>query len=334
MTATPNLSSVQAAARLIKGKAHITPVLTSTTLSTILGPEPITNEPRHLFFKCENFQKVGAFKFRGACNAVFRLPEDAAAKGVVTHSSGNHAQALALAARMRNIPCYVVMPSNAPQVKKAAVKGYGAEIIECEPNLEARETTSQRVLAETGGTFIHPYNHPDVISGQGTLCLELLQQAEEMGSPLDALIVPVGGGGMLSGCIVAGKGLRPDLRIFAAEPEGADDCARSFAAKEWIPQTSPNTIADGLLTSTGEIAWPLIRDNCEDILTVSEQQIIDAMRLVFERMKLVIEPSSAVGVAAALYSEGFTKLEGIKNVGVVLCGGNVNLDQLPWNAAQ
>ncbi|KAJ3036287.1 hypothetical protein HDV00_002944 [Rhizophlyctis rosea] len=224
------------------------------------------------------------------------------------------------------------MPSNAPAVKKAAVKGYGATIIECEPTLEARETTAQRVIAETGGTFIHPYDHPDVIAGQGTLCLEFLKQAEEMGTPLDAIIVPVGGGGMISGCIIAGKGEKPELRVFGAEPKGADDCARSFATKTWVPQTGAKTIADGLLTSTGNIAWPIIRDNCQDILTVSEEEIIQAMRLVFERMKLVIEPSSAVGVAAALYSEQFRGVTGLQNVGVVLCGGNVNLDQLPWNA--
>jgi threonine dehydratase/serine racemase len=322
MNATPlavTLDDVQAAAARIAGHAHRTPLATCATLDRLAG--------RRLFFKCEQLQKVGAFKFRGACNAVLKLTPEAAARGVVTHSSGNHAQALALAARLRGIPAHIVMPSNAPAVKRRAVEGYGARVILCEPNLPAREAAAAAVLAETGATLIHPYNHPDVIAGQGTVALEMLAEVPD----LDALVAPVGGGGLVGGVCVAAKSLRPDIRIFAAEPLGADDAARSFAAGKLIPQTGPRTVADGLLTSLGELTWPILQRHVERVLTVSEDEIIQAMRLTWERAKLLIEPSSAVAVAAVLAPE-FRGLGGIERVGVVLSGGNVNLDRLPWMA--
>jgi len=312
-----DLDTVRAAATRIAGFVHRTPVMTSETLDRLAG--------RHIVFKCENLQKTGAFKYRGATNAVQKLSDTAAAKGVVTHSSGNHAQALALAARVRGIPAFVVMPSNAPQVKKAAVEGYGGIITLCEPTLEARERTAAAVVARTGGTLIPPFDHPDVIAGQGTAALELLDDVPD----LDAVVSPVGGGGLLSGFCVASRGVNPSIRVFGAEPLGADDAARSKAGGVRVPQTAPNTIADGLLTSLGELTWPIIRDQVERVLTVTEDQIRAAMRLVWERMKLVIEPSAAVGVAVVLSGE-FRALAEIRKVGVVLCGGNVSLDKLYW----
>jgi threonine dehydratase/serine racemase len=243
----------------------------------------------------------------------------------VTHSSGNHAQALALAARLRGVPAHVVMPRNASPVKKRAVQEYGGRVIECEPTLAAREETAAAVLAETGGTLVPPYDYPDVIAGQGTVALELLEQVDR----LDAIVAPVGGGGLVSGICVAVRELAPSVRVFAAEPAGADDAARSKAAGRLIPQTGPKTIADGLLTSLGEFTWPIVRDRVEAIITVSEEEIIAAMRLAWERAKLLIEPSAAVALAAVL-SEGFRALAGLGRVGVVLSGGNANLDRLPW----
>lgn len=312
-----DLTAVQAAAQRIAGLAHRTPVCTCATLDRLAG--------RGLFLKCENLQKSGSFKFRGACNAVFRLPLETATRGVVTHSSGNHAQALALAAKLRGIPAHVVMPSNASPVKRRAVEGYGGRVISCEPTLPARERKAETVLAETGGTMIPPYNHPDVIAGQGTIALELLEQVPD----LDAIIVPVGGGGLMSGTCIAAKALKPSIRIFVAEPLGADDAARSKAAGVLIPQTDPNTIADGLLTSLGDLTWPLLRDQVERVFTVADEEIIAAMRLAWERAKLLIEPSSAVPLAAVL-SDTFRVLPGMPRVGVVLSGGNINLDALPW----
>ena len=244
---------------------------------------------------------------------------------MATHSSGNHAQAVALAARMRGIAAHIVMPNDALAVKRRAVEGYGGRVIECEPTLEARDTTAKAVIAETGATFIHPYNHPDIIAGQGTSALELLDQVPQ----LDAIVAPVGGGGLLSGICVAAKGLNAAVRVFAAEPLGADDAARSMAAGKLIPQTGPDTIADGLLTSLGELTWPIIRDYVERVVTVSEEEIVAAMRLAWERAKLLIEPSAAVAVATVL-SDAFRAIEGIDRVGVVLSGGNVDLDCLPW----
>jgi threonine dehydratase len=312
-----DLEAVRAAARRIEGLAHRTPVLTCATLDRLAG--------RSLFFKCEHLQKAGAFKFRGACNAVRRLSDEVAARGVVTHSSGNHAQALALAAQLRGIPAHVVMPANASPVKRRAVEGYGGRVITCEPTLAAREETAAAVLAETGGTLIPPYNHPDVIAGQGTAALELLEQVPG----LDALAAPVGGGGLVAGLCLAARAIDPSLRVIAAEPAGADDAARSKAAGALIPQTAPRTVADGLLTSLGDLTWPVIRDRVERVVTVREEEIIAAMRLAWERAKLLIEPSAAVVVAAVLADE-FRALAGARRVGVVLSGGNVNLDGLPW----
>lgn len=313
--------NVQRAATTIAGVAHRTPVMTCSAIDKLAG--------RRLFFKCENFQKVGAFKFRGAFNAVSQLTDEAAANGVVTHSSGNHAQALALAAKMRGVPAYIVMPSTAPGVKKAAVEGYGAEVIVCEPTLAARESTADEVQARTGATFIHPYDNDDVIAGQGTAMLELFEQVAELGASLDAVITPVGGGGLLSGTCLAARGLDSSIRIFAGEPAGADDAARSFAAGELIPQTGPNTIADGLLTSLGQRNWSIIQQHVEQIVTVSDDEIVAAMRLLWERAKLLVEPSSAV-VLAAILSDQFEAASDVESVGVVLSGGNVDLERLPW----
>ena len=312
-----NLETVREAEARIAPYAHRTPVMTCATLDAAAG--------RELFFKCENLQKVGAFKFRGACNAVLRLPADVASRGVVTHSSGNHAQALALAASIRGIEAHIVMPDNAPGVKRRAVEGYGATVYPCEPTLSAREALAGKVVEQTGATLIPPYDHPDIIAGQGTAGLELMAQVER----LDAVIAPVGGGGLVSGISLAVKGVRPETRVFAAEPAGADDAARSKAAGRFIPQTNPNTIADGLLTSLGDLTWPIIRDHVERVITVSDEQIIAAMRLVWERMKIIIEPSSAVAVAAVL-SDEFRSLARIVRVGVVLTGGNVDLDRPLW----
>ncbi len=312
-----NLDDIRAAARRLAGLAHRTPVMTCSTLDQLAG--------RSLFLKCEHLQKVGAFKFRGACNAVMKLDADTASRGVVTHSSGNHAQALALAARMRGIPAHIVMPRTASPVKRRAVEGYGGRVILCESTLEARESTAAAVLAETGGVLIPPYDHPDVIAGQGSVALELLEQVPD----LDAIVTPVGGGGLMAGLTIAARSLSPTIRIFAAEPAGADDAARSKQAGIFIPQTGPRTIADGLLTSLGECTWPVLRDLVEKVVTVSDKEIIAAMRLAWERAKLLIEPSSAVAVAAVL-TDSFKVPGSPQRVGVVLSGGNVNLDALPW----
>ncbi|MDJ0868017.1 MAG: pyridoxal-phosphate dependent enzyme [Myxococcota bacterium] len=312
-----SLSDVREAAKRIAGRAHRTPVETCATLDALAG--------RALVFKCEQLQKVGAFKFRGACHAVARLSDADAARGVATHSSGNHAQALALAARLRGVPAHIVMPDDAPGVKRRAVEGYGARVVECAPTLEARESAAARVLEETGATFVHPYDHPDVIAGQGTAALELLEQAGE----LDAIVAPVGGGGLLAGTAIAATESLPGIRVFAAEPRGADDAARSKRAGRRIPQTGPDTIADGLLTSLGELTWPVLRDRVEDVLVVDDAAIVRAMRLAWERAKLLIEPSAAVALAAVL-SDGFRARPNLSRVGVILSGGNVDLDRLPW----
>ena len=312
-----DLAAVREAAARIAGTVHRTPVMTSETLDRLAG--------RHIFFKCENLQKTGAFKYRGATNAVRKLSDAAAKKGVATHSSGNHAQALALAARIRGIPAYIVMPRTAPAVKKAAVEGYGGIVTLCEPTLAAREEATAELVARTGATLIPPFDHPDVIAGQGTAALELLEEVPD----LDAVVTPVGGGGLLSGVCVAAQGMRPGLRVFGAEPAGADDAARSKATGEWVPQTAPNTIADGLLTSTGQLTWPVIRDRVERVFTVTDDQIRAAMRLVWERMKLIVEPSGSVGAAVVL-SDEFKALAGVNRVGVVFSGGNVGLDKLYW----
>lgn len=317
-----DLDAIRSAARRIAPHAHRTPVHRCASIARRAGLD--------LRFKCENFQRVGAFKFRGACNAVFSLPEAEVRRGVVTHSSGNHAQALALAASLRGIPAHIVMPRNAPEVKRSAVEGYGGRIYPCEPSVEAREEMAERVVRETGGTLIPPYNHPDVIAGQGTVALELLEQEPD----LAAIVVPVGGGGLLSGIAIAAKGIRPSIRIVAAEPMNADDAARSKASGSIQPVSASTTIADGLRTSLGSLTFPVVRDLVDEVVTVSEEEIVAAMRLVFERAKLVIEPSAAVGVAAVLARRS-TSLRALAGpVGIILCGGNVDLDRLPWIASR
>ena len=311
----PTLADIRAAAERIRPYAHRTPVLTCASLDREVGAT--------VYLKCENLQRVGAFKFRGACNAVFSLSEAEAARGVVCHSSGNHAQALALAARLRGVQAHIVMPNNAPGVKKAAVAGYGGQITFCEPTLAAREATQAEVVARTGATIVHPYNDARVIAGAGTAALELLQEHPE----LDVVLAPVGGGGLLSGTAIAAKGLAPAIRVIAAEPALADDAFRSLAAGRILPSEHPRTIADGLLTSLGELNFPIIQERVERIVTVSEAGIVAAMKFVWERAKLVIEPSAAVPVAL-LWERRFD-LTGLR-VGVILSGGNVDLDKLPW----
>lgn len=290
-------------------------MMKSEAINTIAGCE--------IYFKCENFQKVGAFKARGAANAVVKLTDAQKKNGVATHSSGNHAAALARAASVAGIKSYIVMPSNAPEIKKKAVKGYGGEIIECEPNLLARETTLQAVVEKTGATFIPPYDYRDVVEGQATCALEMWDE----GIAFDAIIAPVGGGGLLGGTALTTKYLSPSTKVIAGEPEGADDAYRSFHAKKLIPMEGPKTIADGLLTSLGEINFAIIMDYVDDILTVSDEEIIAAMRLIYERMKIVIEPSCAVPLAALLKHKD--RFKGQK-VGIILSGGNVDLGKLPF----
>ncbi len=312
---TPTLHDIRQAAERIKPYAHRTPVLTNASLDQKVGAR--------VFLKCENLQKVGAFKFRGACNAVYSLTDEEAARGVCTHSSGNHAQALALAAGMRGIPAYIVMPDNAPAVKKNAVAGYGGVITFCEPTLEARESTMEKIRSETGATVVHPYNDRRVISGQGTAALELLEDVPD----LDVIIAPVGGGGLLSGTAIAATELKKGIRVIAGEPEMADDAFRSMQAGEIIPSVHPRTIADGLLTSLGTLTFPIIQQRVEQIVTVSETGIIETMKYIWERAKIIIEPSSAVAVGVLW--EKKIDLSGLK-VGVILSGGNVDLEKLPW----
>ena len=309
----PVYSDVKKAHEIVKKFAHRTPVLTSTSINKIVGAG--------LFFKCENFQKVGAFKFRGACNAVFSLSEEDAQKGVATHSSGNHAAALALAAKIRGVAAHIVMPNNSPEIKKKAVAGYGAKITFCEPNLQARESTLTKVIEETGATEIHPYNNFFVIAGQGTAAKELIEDEGEF----DIIMAPVGGGGLLSGTAISTKHLLPKCKVIAAEPAGADDAFRSFQAKKIIPSVNPKTIADGLLTSLGERNFEIIMNNVDDIVTVSEEKIVEAMRMIWERMKIIIEPSSAVPLGAIL--EGKVDIQN-KKVGIILSGGNLDLGKL------
>ena len=312
-----SIDDIRAAAGRIKGVGHRTPILTSQTLDEMAG--------RKLFFKCENFQKVGAFKLRGGWNAVSMLSDEEAAKGVCTHSSGNHAQAVAFSAMKRGIASYIVMPNNVPDVKLDAVKGYGANIILCEPTLEARETTLDEITKKTGAQVVHPFNNPNVIAGQGTAALEMI---EDLGT-LDAIIAPIGGGGLMSGTCIATRSLLPETKLFGAEPAGADDAYRSLKEGKIIPQTNPDTICDGLLTSLGEYTWNILKDHLEAIYTVTDDEVINAMRLIWERMKIIIEPSSATAVAVVLKSE-FKALKGLEKVGIILTGGNVELSKLPF----
>lgn len=301
----------------IRPHVHHTPVVTSTYFDARLNTQ--------LFFKCENFQKGGAFKFRGATNAVLSLSDEDATNGVCTHSSGNHAQALALAARARGIPAHIVMPENAPRVKQDAVAGYGGRITLCEPTLDARESTARRIVESTDATFIPPYDDSRIIAGAASSARELLDDA----GPLDAIIVPVGGGGQLSGAALTAHFRDESIAVYGAEPAGADDAYRSVRLGELVPSVDPTTIADGLLTSLSDLTFSIIRQHVADIIVVDDQEIAAEMRNVWERMKLVIEPSAAVGVAAAVAR---SKVVAGKRVGIILTGGNVDLDRLPWLA--
>ncbi len=314
----PTFEDVVAAHDRIRPHIHRTPVLTSSYFNELTGAE--------LFFKCENFQKAGAFKVRGACNAVFGLPDDMLEKGVATHSSGNHALSLSYAAGRRGIPCQVVMPRTAPEAKKAAVRGYGGIITECAPSTSSREEVFARVEAETGAEFVHPYNDPRVIAGQGTCSRELMEQTDG----LDAVIAPIGGGGMVSGTCLTLSTLAPEVEIYAAEPEQADDAYRSFKAGHIIADDAPQTIADGLKVPLKDLTWHFVRHHVTDILTASEQEIIDAMKLTWQRMKIVMEPSCAVPLATILKNPEVFRG---KRVGVVITGGNVDLAKLPWMTA-
>jgi len=339
----PDLAAIREAARRIAPHVHRTPVVTSRTLDRMTGAR--------LWFKCENLQRAGAFKIRGAANAVLSLSDEEAARGVVTHSSGNHGAALALAASLRGIPAWVVMPEDAPRVKRAAVEGYGATVVPCEPTAAAREEAAARVREETGAAMVHPYDDERVIAGQGTAALELLEQVaaaeapgwrmgdggtDGAGPPLDLVVVPVGGGGLAAGTAIAVAGAAPGVRVAGAEPAAADDAARSLAAGRRIPNPPGRveTLADGLKASLSERTFRALADGLSAIATVDEEAIAEAARTVWERMKLVVEPSAAVPVAALL--AGALPLPeradgGPARVGVILSGGNADLDRLPWN---
>ncbi len=316
----PGLSDIRGAHKRIRDHIHRTPVITSRLLDSLWGAQ--------YFFKSENLQKVGAFKFRGACNAVFSLSEDEALRGVATHSSGNHAAALALAAQIRGCKAHIVMPEDSVAVKVDAVRHYGAEITFCMPTLEARETTLAEVVERTGATFIHPYDRFEIIAGQATAALELLEDYSE----LDFIIAPVGGGGLLAGTAIAAKAMNPNIRVIAAEPEGADDAYRSFGAHEHIPQTNPQTIADGLRTSVGVLNYAAMMKYVDAVEVVSEEAIVEAMRNYWQRTKSLIEPSSAVPMALVASAKMREKLgiETSHRVGIIVSGGNVDLGQLPF----
>jgi threonine dehydratase len=307
--------TIRAAHRRIAPFVHRTPVLTSERLDALVGAR--------LFFKCEPFQKVGAFKARGAFNAVMSLSEAQATAGVVTHSSGNHGAALALAARTRGIAAHIVMPSTAAESKKAAVAAYGAQITYCEPTLAAREATAAAIEARTGAYFVHPYDNDAVIAGQATAAVELIEEV----AGLEVVICPVGGGGLLAGTALASRWLEPAAQVFAAEPAGADDAWRSFTSRTLTPLTSPRSIADGLLATLGQRNFAIMLDDVDGVFTASEGAIVEAMRLIWQSMKVVVEPSAAVPLAAML--EQVQPFVG-RRVGVILTGGNVDLDRLPW----
>jgi threonine dehydratase len=309
------MQMIREAHERIRDKIHRTPVMSSEVLDGLAG--------NRLYFKCENLQKVGAFKARGATNAVFLLTDAEAVKGVVTHSSGNHAAALARAARLRGIPAYIVMPNNSPLAKQAAVRRYGGDIVLCEPTLAAREATARQVMERTGAAFIHPYDDLRVMAGQGTTAIELLQDVPQ----LEIILCPVGGGGQLSGIAVAAKDLKPAVRVVGVEPAGADDAARSLKAGHIIPMLDPRTIADGLKTSLGEKPFAEISRLVDDIVTVREESIVTAMRQILEIMKLLVEPSGAVSYAAIV--EGRLPATGA-HIGIILSGGNLDLNRLPW----
>jgi threonine dehydratase len=311
----PSYTDIQQAHERIRNHVNHTPVMRSTTL------DRMTN--CCLWFKCENFQKTGTFKYRGATNAVLSLTEEEASRGVATHSSGNHAAALALAAKNRGIACHIAMPRTAPGNKKEAVQSYGGSITFCEPTLQSREDTVERIIESTGATFIHPYDNFQVICGQGTAAKELL---EDMAG-LDAVFVPVGGGGILSGSAIAAKSMVKGINVFGCEPAKADDAFRSFRSGKLVPSVNPQTIADGLLTSLSETTFSIILKYVDDIITVSEEEIIKAMRLIWERMKIIVEPSSAVALAAVMQKR--ERFRGIR-AGIMLTGGNADLSNLPF----
>ncbi|KYQ91637.1 serine racemase [Tieghemostelium lacteum] len=314
-----NFNEIKESHQRIKDFIHLTPVLSNSTINELSG--------KQLYFKCENFQKSCSFKFRGASNAILKLSEEELKSGVVTHSSGNHGQGLAKAAKMKNTKAYIVVPSNAPQIKINAIRDYGAEVVLCEPTLVARETNCQNLIDKHGCTLVHPFDNESIIQGQGTVALELLEQVPD----LDCIVCPVGGGGLLSGICIAAKAIKPNIKVIAAEPEGADDAFRSKQAGsvQKHSENKPNTIADGLLTTVGSRNWPIIRDLCDEIITVSDQEIKEAMRLIWERMKIIVEPSSATALAITLKQQFKDKTD-LKKVGIVISGGNVDLDKWKW----
>lgn len=314
----PTFKDVQEAHARIAPYIHLTPLLSSTGINEIAGTQ--------IVFKCENFQKVGAFKYRGATNAVFSLSATDAAKGVATHSSGNHAAALALAAARRGIQCDVVMPSTAPLPKIEAVRHYGARIVFCEPTLPSREETLNSIISQSGAFVIHPYDNFNVICGQATAAKELLEEMPD----LDVILAPVGGGGLLSGTSLAAKSIKPSIIVYGCEPANADDAYRSFKTGTIQPSINPVTIADGLLTSLSELTFTIVRKYVDDIYTVSEDAIIEAMQLIWKRMKIIAEPSSAVPLAVVLQNK---ELFSSKKTGIILSGGNVDLTKLPFRLA-
>ena len=309
-------SDVIDASKRLDGVVLRTPVVNSPEIDEMAG--------RRVFMKCENLQHVGAFKFRGATNAVKMLGDDAE-PGICTHSSGNHGQAVALAAKQRGVPAFIVMPKNAPKVKVSGVRSHGAEVILCEPNLEARVSTANSVLERTGATFIHPFDNPNVIAGQGTAAKEMIEECES----LDAVLSPIGGGGLMSGTCISTRHLLPGAVIFGTEPEGADDAARSLESGEYVPQTGPDTICDGLLTSMGEITWPIIKSHVEEVIRVSDDEVLDAMTLIHQSFGMIVEPSGAISLAAVMKEE-FRAKKGLGSIGIILCGGNVDPENLPF----
>jgi threonine dehydratase len=311
----PTYDDMLAAHDRIRPHIRQTPVRTSDYLNDLSGTQ--------LFFKCENFQEPGAFKVRGATNAVFGLTEDQARKGVATHSSGNHASCLSYAAMLRGIPCNVVMPRTAPQAKKDTVRRYGGVITECEPSTSSREATFAQVQAATGGDFVHPYNDPRVIAGQGTCSREFMEQTDG----LDMVVAPIGGGGMISGTCLTLSTLAPETKVIAAEPEQADDAYRSFKAGHIIADDAPKTIADGLLVPLKDLTWHFVSTHVSEIYTASEEEIVDAMKLTWKHLRVVMEPSSAVPLAVVLKNRDAFRG---KRVGIIITGGNVDLDKLPW----
>lgn len=314
----PDFAAIRSAHVRIRPHIHRTPVFTSESLDHMTGAR--------LFFKCENLQKTGSFKFRGATNAVFSLTDDEAKLGVVTQSSGNHAGAIALAARRRGIPAWIVMPSTAPRAKRQAVESYGGRVTECEHNVASRDAACKALQEKTGAVLIHPYNNPRVIAGQGTAAIELLEDV----SDLDIIVTPVSGGGLLSGTSIAAKSMRPQIRVVGAEPKNADDAYRSLASGKIEPAANAETIADGLRATLCPLTFSILREHVDEIALVTEEEILAAMRILWERLKLIVEPSGAVSAAIAIHKK--FAVEG-KRIGIILSGGNLDLDQIPFARA-